>query len=217
MADFTLELQPRSVTGKKVNQLRRDGLVPVTVYGPKINPLTLQVAYRPLEVVLMKAGGTNLIDLTAEGQTVTVLAREVQRDPIKGRIRHVDFFAIDQTSTIRIDVPVHLIGESPAVNQGRGILLQGANTLTIEVLPSKMLHSIEVDLSKLVDVTHSIHVSDLNLGPDVVIINEPEEMIVRVSQSSAARAEEDLEAAEAGVIEPEVIGRGKSDEDEIDD
>lgn len=216
MADFSLDVQMRTVIGKKVSQLRRQGVVPMTVYGPKTKPMSVQAQYRPLELVLMKAGGTNLIDLNADGTTVTVLAREVQRDPIRGEIRHVDFFAVDLESKIRTDVPIHYINESPAVQQRKGILLYGTNNLTIEVLPGKLIHSIEVDLSLLKDVTDVILVGNLKLDESVTIINDPEEMIVRISQSSAARAEEDLEAEAAAMVEPEVVKKGKVEEEDFD-
>jgi large subunit ribosomal protein L25 len=221
VADFTIDAQVREVTGKKVSQVRNQGLVPVTVYGPKTQPVSLQIPYRALEVTLMKAGGTNLIDIMVDGKTHTVVTREVQRDVLKGTIMHVDFFAVDPEAKIRADVPVHLVGESPAVVNRRGILVSGANAITIEVLPSKLVHVIEVDLTKLQEVGDSVYVSDLDLGPDVTIINEPEEVLARIQQTSAARSEELAEmdeelAGEHTSAEPEVIGRGREDEDDED-
>jgi len=216
VADFVIEAEPRTVVGKKVKRLRSQGVVPITVYGPKMEPVNLQVAYRPLEVALMKAGGTNLIDLKAAGKTHTVLAREVQRDVLKGTIMHVDFFVVDQSAAIRADIPIHLVGESPVVAARKGILLTGTNTITIETLPSKLMNFIEIDLTALKEIGDSVIVADLDLGDDVKIINEPEEMIARVAQSSAARAAEAEEAEEAAasMSEPEVIAKGKADEDE---
>lgn len=215
MANYTIEAQPRTVTGKKVGQIRGQGFVPVIVYGPRIEPVSLQIPYRALELMLMKAGGTNLIDIQYDGKMHTVLAREVQRDFMRGNILHVDFFAVDESSTIRTEVFIHLIGSSPAVNAGLGILLNGTSTITIETLPSKLISQVEVDLSKLEKVSDAIHVSDLDLGPDILIINDPDEMIVRVTQTSAARSEEDEAAAETTSAEPEVIARGKAEEEDF--
>jgi len=217
VADYVIEAQPRAVVGKKVGQLRTQGIVPVVVYGPRIEPIALQIPYRPLEVALMKAGGTNLIDITADGKTHTVLAREVQRDVLRGKILHVDFFAVDMSAKIRIDVFIHLIGESPAIAASKGILVQGAANLTIETLPSNLLQQINVDISGLNEIGDAIHARDLNLGEDITIVNDPEELIVRISQTSAARSEEE-EAAEAAAAsaEPEVIGRGKKEEEAED-
>jgi large subunit ribosomal protein L25 len=216
VADFTLEVQPRNITGKKVSQLRNQGLVPATVYGAKVQPLNIQIPYRALEVTLMKAGGTNLIDLSVDGRTVTVLAREVQRNVLKRTIMHVDFYQVDLATKIRTAVPVHFINESPIVAQKRGVLLTGANTIDIEVLPSKLLHVIEVDLSQLKEFGDSITLADLKLGDDITVLGEPEEMLAKIIQTSAARAEEDLEAeAAATSAEPEVISKGKQEEEDF--
>jgi large subunit ribosomal protein L25 len=195
--------------------LRRTGQVPVVVYGPKTKPLNLQVPYRPLQVALMKAGGTNLIDITFDGSRQTVLAREVQRDVLRGDILHVDFFAVDLLAKIKIDVPIHFVGESPAVNARKGILITGPTMLSIETLPSHLLSQIEVDLSDLNEIGDAVHVRDLKLDADITILNEPEEMIARISQTSAARSEED-EAAEAAEAagEVEIIKKGKGEEEE---
>jgi large subunit ribosomal protein L25 len=216
VADYTLEAQPRTVIGKQVGQLRSQGIIPIVVYGPRTEPINLQVPYRLLELTLAKAGGTNLIDIQYDGKTQTVLAREVQRDFLRGNILHVDFFAVDESATIRADIYIHLVGTSPAVAAGMGILLNGTSTITIETLPSKLINQVEVDLAKLEKVGDAIHVSDLDLGPDIAIINDPEDMIVRVTQTSAARSEEEeAAAAEGAPSEPEVIARGKAEEEDF--
>ncbi|MBZ0289687.1 MAG: 50S ribosomal protein L25, partial [Anaerolineae bacterium] len=98
--NYVLEAQPRTVVGKKVGALRRSGMVPVIVYGPQTEPINLQIEYRPLQIALMKAGGTNLIDIRYDGGSQVVLAREVQRDVLRGDIMHVDFFAVDLKAKI---------------------------------------------------------------------------------------------------------------------
>jgi large subunit ribosomal protein L25 len=208
---YTLDAQPRTIIGKKVKQLRRQGMVPVSVFGPKIKPVNLQISARSLQTTLMNAGGTHLIDLQVDGDTTPVLLR--------GDILHVDFFAVDMASTIRTDVPIHFVGESPAVTSRIGILITGPTVITIETLPSNLIGQIEIDLSPLVNIGDSIHVRDLDLGSDITIINDPNEMIAQISQPSAVRAEEE-EAAEAEAAaeevsaEPEVISKGKAEEEE---
>lgn len=215
--NYVLEAQPRTVTGKKVGRLRRSGLVPVIVYGPKTEPINLQIEYRPLQIALMKAGGTNLIEIRYDGGSEVVLAREVQRDVLRSDILHVDFFAVDLKAQIRIDVPIHFVNESPAVQARKGILITGPTMLTIETLPSHLLSQIEVDLSNLNEIGDAVHVRDLKLDADITIINDPDEMIARISQTSAARSEEDeaAELAEAAAPgEVEIIKKGKADEEE---
>jgi large subunit ribosomal protein L25 len=183
-----------------------------------MEPVSIQIPYRPLQVALMKTGGTNLIDVKVKKDTHTVLAREVQRDVLRGDILHVDFFAVDLTAKVIISVPVVLVGESPAAAARIGFLLTGTSMLDIETLPTNLMSQIEVDISSLDELGAAIHVSDLDLGPDVTIMNDPEEMLARISQASADRALEDEEAEEEEVeevdAEVEVIQRGKAEEDE---
>lgn len=213
---YVIDAQPRAIVGKKVSQLRRQGIVPITVYGPKTQPVSLQVPYRPLQVALMKAGGTNLIDIKVDGKSTPVIAREVQRNILRNDIMHVDFFAVDMDAKINIDVPIHFINESPAVASRLGILLTGPTVLTIDTLPSHLINQIEVDLSILVAIGDSVHVRDINLGAEITILNDPDEMIARIIQPAAAISEEAeaAEAAEGATPEVEIIKKGKADEEE---
>ena len=217
MADnYSIDVQVRTVFGKKCGALRRQGFVPGVVYGPKIEPIHFQVAYRPLQVILLRAGGTHLVDLTVEGKNYPVLAREVQRDVTRGDILHVDFLAVDMTAKIRAEIPVHFINESPAVSQRLGIQVNGASSVEIEALPGDLPDRINVDLSTLVNVNDGIFMRDLDLGEKIEVISDPDEMLVRVA-ALLAEEEEEVVAAEGEEItsaEPEVIGRGKKDEEE---
>lgn len=213
MADkFTLEAQPRTITGKKVSQLRRQGLVPAVVYGARIAPVHVQIPYRPLEVTLMKAGGTRLIDLKVDGKTLSVLAREVQRDVLRANIKHVDFFAVDAATKIRVDVPLHFVNESAAVESNLGVLTTGPASLSIETLPSKLLSRIEIDLTRLSNVGDTLYVRDLTLDEGIQIMNDPDEMIARISPLGVAVQEEVAEEAAPGEVE--IIAKGKEEEDE---
>lgn len=213
MAEFVLEAEAREITGKKVSQLRKNNLVPATIYGAKMEPVSVQIPYRPLEVTLLKAGGTNLIDLKVAGKTHTVLAREVQRDFIKGKILHADFFVVDVTSKIRYAIPVHIVGESLPITSKRGILLTGTSTITVETLPTHLLQGVDVDISVLREIGDTITVGDLKLGDDVTVMDDPEEMVVRVAQTSAQRAEAEAEEETSVMTEPEVIHKGKVEEE----
>jgi len=212
---YKLDVQVRTVFGKKCAALRRQGLVPGVVYGPKIEPIHFQAPYRPLQVALLKAGGTQLIDLSIDGKSYPVLAREVQRDVTRGDILHVDFLAVDMTATIRTSIPIHYINESPAVQSRLGILVNGISNLEIESLPGDLPERIEVDIARLVNVNDAIFVRDLDLGEKIEIISDPDEMVVRVAALSVQEEEAEAEGEEEGTsAEPEVIGRGKKEEDE---
>ncbi len=216
MADFEIAVQPRTITGKKVSQLRKQGLVPAVVYGPSTPAFQIQIPYRPLEVTLMKAGGTNLIDIDVEGQTHTVLTREVQRDVLRGDILHVDFFAVDADQTIAADVFIQFVGESPGVAEGN-ILITGPSSLSIETLPANLPSEITIDISGLEEIGDSIFVRDLDLGEGLVILNDSEELLVRVVQPSAARADELLEEDELLSADEDGEGEVEEGDDEEDE
>jgi len=208
---ITLEAQARTITGKKVSQLRRAGLVPAVVYGSKIEAFNVQIPYRVLQTTLLKAGGTQLITLSVEGEDTPVLAREVQRDVMRGEIMHVDFLAVDMSQPIRAEVQIVFVGESPAVKVGGGVLLTLVQSLEIEALPADLISRVEVDVTELKNVNDAIHVRDLKLSNKVTVITDPAEMLVRIGIQ-----EEQAEEAEGEVTsaEPEVITKGRAEEEE---
>ncbi|MCY4466437.1 MAG: 50S ribosomal protein L25 [Chloroflexi bacterium] len=202
MSDFQLAAQKRRTHGKKNRQLRRAGFVPGVVYGPSTDPLSVQFPYRAVEVMLMDAGGTNLIDIEVEGEVYPSLAREVQRDVVRGDILHVDFLAVDPTQRISVEVPIVMDGRSPVVVAREGILITGRSSLTLEVYPSDIRDSIIIDLSQLTELGSEVLVRDLTFGENVTVHNDPNEMLAKIVQPAAARAEEDLDEQE-GEIEGE--------------
>jgi large subunit ribosomal protein L25 len=213
---YALDAQARTVTGKKVGALRRSGFVPAVIYGAKTEPVHIQIPYRALQVTLMKAGGTHLIDVNVDSKPYSVLARQVQRDILKGDIIHVDFIAVDATVTIEVEVPVQLINDAPAEKAGLGIVFQSLNTLRIEALPGDLIAAVEVDLSPLKTFGDAIHVRDIVVAGKVKILNDGDEVVARIVVTGAS-ASEAAEAAEAASSEPEVIGKGKKDEEAIED
>ena len=196
MAEFQLAAQVRQARRKKNRQLRREGFVPAIVYGPSTESMSVQFPYRALEVTLMNAGGTNLIDIEIDGAAYPSLAREVQRDVVRGDILHVDFLAVDQSQRISVEVPIVMEGGSPVVASREGILITGRSSLTLEVYPSDIRDRIVIDLSQLTELGAEVLVGDLSFGENVTVHNDPNEMLAKIVQPAAARAEEDLEAAE---------------------
>ncbi len=220
MAALELKAQVRSVTGRKVKRLRAQGKIPAIIYGPGISPIAIQVDERELERTLRRAGFTQLLSLQIENgdraTTETVLVREVQRHPIRRNLLHVDFYRVVMTEKLRAEVPVHLVGEAPIVEQG-AILVQNINTVEVECYPADIPEAIEVDISKLTESTHSITVADLTAPEGVEIVSDPNETIVSVVYSRAAAAEvgeAEEEIEEVPTAEPEVIGKGKAAEEE---
>ena len=212
MSDFQLAAQKRQALGKKNRQLRRQGFVPGIVYGPSTEPMSVQFPYRAVELMLMDAGGTNLIDIEVDGAVYPSLAREVQRDVVRGDILHVDFLAVDQSQRISVEVPIVMEGESPVVVAREGILITGRSSLTLEVYPSDIRDRILIDLSTLTEMGAEVLVRDLSFGENVTVHNDPNEMLAKIVQPAAARAEEDLEGEEGEVEGEEGEETEESDE-----
>ncbi len=193
MAEFQLAAELRQARGRRNRQLRRDGYVPGIVYGPSTDPLSVQFPYRAIEVTLMNAGGTNLIDIMVNGDTYPSLAREVQRDVVRGDIMHVDFLAVDESQRISVEVPIVMEGTSPVVAAREGILITGRSSLTLEVFPSDIRDRIMIDLTKLTEMGAEVLVRDLTFGDNVTVHNDPNEMLAKIVQPAAARADADLD------------------------
>ncbi len=213
MADeIVLEAKPRTVKGKQVLAMRRQGIIPLSLYGGHIQPSSLQAEEKGLRTVLTQAGHNRLIRLNLnDGAPHIVVAREIQREPISGRILHVDLQEISLTEKMTIDVPVVLNGTAPAVTRGEGLLIHGLSQVSIRVLPTDLIPDIPVDVSILSAVGQAIHVSDLKLGDKIEILTSGEEMLAKII---AVKEEVITEEAPVAAAEVEVIGKGKKEEEE---
>jgi len=211
MEEVVLNAWPRTVVGKQVKALRRQGKVPATVYGPGREPMNIELdAHELARLIPHIAGEAQLISLRmgGNGQTIPVLAREVQRHPIRGDILHMDFYAVAMDRPIRTEVPLHLVGESQPVERGEGVLLHPLTHVEIECLPRDLVPAIEVDISRLTQVDDAIYVKDLLAPPGITILTDPDELVVRVNPVAAEEVIE--EAAPAAAAEPEIIAKGKA-------
>ncbi len=197
----------RGILGKKVRFLRRQGITPVHVFGHNVESLPLQCDTAELRHALAAAGMTRLISLVLDKaeKPRNVMVREVQRGTLTGELLHVDFYEVSLEERIRVNVPIVLVGESPALKLKDNFLAQELNTLTIECLPDEIPNSIELDLTSLTEAEQAIHVKDIALGEGIIVLNEPEQLVAKVSVRAAEKAvEERVEApAEAPLPEKE--------------
>jgi large subunit ribosomal protein L25 len=207
MATFELKATKRHIEGKKVKQLRQQGVTPAHLFGPGVESLAIQCETPALNNVLVDAGHTQLVSLKLghEHTPRTVMVREVQLDNFKGGILHVDFYQVKLTENIRVNVPIELKGESAAAKMKGNSLVQELNELTVLCLPANIPSAIEVDISPLVTADQMIRVKDLPAIKDVNIVNEPGVVVARIAVEvvevveKPKAAEEGAEAtAEAG-------------------
>lgn len=203
METLSLEADKRDITGKKVRFLRRNGKTPANLYGPKTESIAIQTDTKKLEQVLTKAGGTDLISLSiGKDKPVKVLVRGVQREPLTNELLHVDFYKVDLTKKIEADVPIHFHGEAPALKLGNVSVIHMLDELRVEALPDHIPHRIEIDLSMLQEIDQAITVKDIKLASDIIILNDPEQIIVKAIEAKAEVVEE-APAAEEEAVQPE--------------
>lgn len=216
MQRVTLEVEPRRELGKSaVRKLRRADRVPGVLYGRGIEPLPVTVDLRALEGTLQKAaGGHVLLDVVVreDGQQRNELAmlQDVQRDVLTRRILHVDLHRVSLTEKVHTRLPVVLRGEAPGVRAG-GVLEFLRHEVEVSGLPADLPDHLELDVSSLA-VGHSLHVRDLQVPPGVTVLTPPDETLVTVL-APAVPAEE-APAAEEAPVQPEVVGKGKAEEEE---
>ncbi len=210
MENLELQAEIRKVTGRKVKQLRQEGLVPAILYG-NADTTPLQVSAKILGKVLEAGGGHQLVSLKIDRRRPQLtLLRDIQRDPVKRNLLHVDFYAVKMDQKITATIPVVLEGESPAVEAG-GVLSHSLNSVEVECLPSDLIDTIVVNVDGLVNINDFITVADLDVPSSVRLMAEPDAVVVKVQPPQVAEEREELEEAEAAA-EPEVVRRARGEE-----
>jgi large subunit ribosomal protein L25 len=218
MEKLTLKADKRGIVGKKTKTLRRQGFTPAHLFGHGLESLTLQCDTPTLQRTIARAGMTRLITLAIEGdkQPHNVFIREIQREPVSRDLLHVDFYQVKMTEKIKVDVPIVLVGEAPAMKAKGRTISHTLTSLSVECLPDDLPPQIEVDLSPLEDIEQAIFVRDIVLGPGVTVFAEPGQLVVKVSEVRVeVEAPVEAVAAEAEVPTEEGAegAEGKAEEE----
>lgn len=226
MQTQTLKVEQRKVLGRKVKNLRLEGVLPANIYGKKVKSEAVQVSTSDFEKVYAATGETGLVELTVGGKKRPVLINNVQTDPATEAVLHADFMQVDLKEKVSAQVPVELSGESPAEKEGKGTVVQYIDEIEVEALPRDLPEKFEVDLSGLEEVNVAVYVKDLSFDQSKVKIEEdPEGIIVKVEPPREVEEEappteevsgEIPEGAEEAPIEaqeskPEKEGSGKKE------
>ena len=190
--------------GKKVGRLRRAGIVPVHLYGPAIESRSLQCTGSTLIRALAEAGASSPITVTIEGEAGSHMAftREIQWDPRRDTVLHVDLLAVDVSRPVTAQVPVSLTGEAPGATRSGGYVNQQVFDIQVSALPLEMPAQIELDLSTLTDPNSVLRTGDISLPGGVTLLTDPEEMVARIEVPRGAVG------AEAGETEAEAEADG---------
>ena len=182
MANLNLTVDKRNITGKKVSTLRKNGITPIHLYGSDINSQSLQCDTVQLSKIVSTAGTNIPVNIVVSGIENDNLCfiREVQYHPVTDRLVHVDFFRINVEKPVRAQVPILLEGISPAVRSAGGTLLQPLQRVTVEALPLNIPASLILQAELLIDFEIKLFVKDISIDGSVQIINDSEELVVRV-------------------------------------
>lgn len=228
MEKFVLQAEKRSITGKKVKALRRDGKVPAVIYGSEIEPTSITLDYREVRQTLKDAGANTLLTIQMDGQEFITLVREQQREVISRNLLHVDFQAVSLEEVITTTVPIAVEGEAPAVSEYNALLVTELDELHIEAKAKDLPDFIEVDVTGLTEIGNNILIQDLKVSDEVKILEDPDEIVVVVASPTVLEIEleeeeeadlfeeledaELLEELEEGEIPEELLEEEESEE-----
>ncbi len=202
MDKLTLKGKKRTEVGRKVKNLRKQGLLPANLYGNKIKSQAVEVLLKDFQYVYSKAGESKIVNLSfAQGEPHPILIHNVQIDYRSRLPLHADFYQVNLKEKVKTKVPVVLQGESPAVIQKIGLLLQTLNEVEVEALPADLPEKLIVDISALTALDQEVKVADLKLLPGVTLLSDSKLVIVKVSElvskETEKLAKEEEEAAAA--------------------
>jgi large subunit ribosomal protein L25 len=212
MAEVTLEVSRRESTGKEVaKKLRRDGKVPAVVYGGHRDPVAITVDRKSVSELIQKSEhgirSVFLLKMAGSDQQRHAMIKELTIDPVSRRMTHIDFVRVIMDEKLKVTIPVHTTGTAKGVKDG-GLLDFQVRELHVECLPNAIPDSIDVDITELGGHDY-LRVKDLTLPEGVRVLDDPERVVLGVTY---ARAEVSDAAAE-GAAEPEVIKKGKTDDE----
>jgi len=215
MEEKVFQADIREVIGKQVRALRRSGRLPGVIYGRHIGSLPISLDFREATYKLHGVSSSQLVKVIVNKRDAhTTLVREKQRHPVTGVLLHVDFQAVSLTEKLRAMVTIDMHGEAPAVKEYNGILVTGYEQIEVESLPGDLPERITIDISGLKEIGNAIYVRDLVVSDAVQILTDLNELLVIVTPPTVGLTEEE-KAEEAAEGEPEVIERGKREEEDF--
>jgi large subunit ribosomal protein L25 len=218
--EVTIEVERRESSGKAANgRLRRGDLIPAVVYGGQKEPISIQVPRRTLIDIFKEGGSENrifLLKLAGTAQSRHAMIREMQIDPITRQVSHVDFMRIDMTQRIRVKVHITIVGTAYGVKTEGGLLDFVTREVEVECLPTAIPHELLIDVND-VKIGEHLEVKDLKLPEGVTLLEDPDRVVVSVAHAKieveAPVAAVEGAAVEGAAAEPEVIAKGKKEEE----
>ena len=207
-----LQIQKRTTEGKKVKTLRNQGITPIHLYGSEFDSASMQVKMSELINILDLAGFSSPITLNDGKNDIIAFAREVQRHPLTEQILHVDFQIVGKDDQVEVEVPINLIGESPAVKNLGGVLIKLMETIRVSSKVDTVPQSLELDISVIESLEQSILVGEIEIAEGVQIVSDETFAVARVIPPRIEIEEED----EAELAEGEESEEGDESDDSAD-
>ena len=204
---ITLKTQAREISNLKTQ--RDAGMVPAVMYGAKEDTVSISVSGKEFGKVLKEAGESTVITLETPKGKKSALIHDVQFDPVKSTPLHADFYIIEEGKEVEVAVPLEFVGESPAVKELSGTLVKVLHELAIKGMPAKLPHSVEVDISVLVDLESNISAKDITIPEGITLMVDGDEIVASISVAK----EEEEEVVEADISDIEVEKKGKKEEE----
>ncbi|MFA6184721.1 MAG: 50S ribosomal protein L25 [Candidatus Shapirobacteria bacterium] len=192
-----IKAELRTVLGRKVKQLRKDGFLPATVYGHNFEPKSIQFKTMVLERLYDEVGESGLVELLIDTQKLPILFRNPQYSPVESELIHIDCYKVNLKEKITATVPIEFIGESQAVKEGN-VLVEVSNEVEVDALPADLPESITVDISVLNEVDDMITVGDIKLDEKMEMITQSDQVIVKIEKprvEEMAPVEEEAQGA----------------------
>ncbi len=187
----------REPLGKRSRRLLREGKLPAVVYGHNTEATPITLDRLEFQKVFVKSGRTHLVDLALDGRSEKVLVREIQTHPRRLGPIHVDFYQVNLQEKIEVEVPVRVTGESAPVKQGDADILQPLHSIRVECLPSDIPEEFVVDITPLEEIDSELRVQDLKVPQGVTVLEDADELVVKIVHKREMKVEEEVPAAEA--------------------
>ncbi len=215
MEKAVISASKRTIIGKKVGELRREGKLPGVLYGHKFESTPIIMDLHDASKTLHSMTGSSIVTIDLDGEEHSAIVREKQKNFIRGTLLHVDFLVISMTEKLKANVSIVLVGTAPAVKELSGLVVHDMSELEVECLPQYLPEQIEVDISSLDNIGDGIYVKDLSLDNHIEILADAGEQIVHITlQRVEEEVEGEVEGEEEDGEEPEVIDKGKKEEGE---
>ncbi|PKM91412.1 50S ribosomal protein L25 [Candidatus Falkowbacteria bacterium HGW-Falkowbacteria-1] len=197
-----MKIELKAETREKKEKLDKK-FVAAVIYGSGVESKSLKLKLNDFLKVYNLAGESNLIELELEGKKESVLVKDIQKNPVKGFITHVDFYQVDMAKTITTDIPLEFVGESKAVKELGGMLIKNIDSLSVECLPGDLTDHVSVDISVLSELGGAIYVKDIKISEKIKVLNHANDPVITVVEPREEKVETPAELPKVEAIKQE--------------